>query len=163
MALFELFISYGMIGLFIISIISSIIPIPTEPVVFALLAGGRNPGLIFLTLTSGSVIGASLGYFMGKHGLTKIIQFRDKEKEKTIHMYFRKYGVLFLLISPWIPFVVDLAPMVAGIGNYDSKRFLIVISIANIIKSVGIVYLSITIISWWTLYMKYGGCYWWCD
>jgi membrane protein YqaA with SNARE-associated domain len=154
MALFELFISYGMIGLFIISIISSIIPIPTEPVVFGLLGVGGNPGLIFLTLTSGSVLGASLGYFMGKHGLTKIIQFHDKEKEKTTYMYFRKYGVLFLLISPWIPFVVDLAPMLAGIGNYDSKRFLIVISIANIIKSVGIVYLSITIISWWTFFMK---------
>ena len=76
------------------------------------------------------------------------------EKEKTIHMYFQKYGVLFLLISPWIPFVVDLAPMVAGIQNYDSKRFLTAISIANIIKSIGIVYLSMSVIDWWTLFMK---------
>ncbi|MCX9025046.1 MAG: VTT domain-containing protein [Candidatus Methanoperedens sp.] len=163
MALFELFISYGMIGLFVLSIISSIIPIPTEPVVFGLLGIGGNPGLIFLSLTSGSVIGASIGYFMGKNGLTKIIKSHDKENEKTTSMYFRKYGVLFLLISPWIPIVVDLAPIAAGIGNYDSKKFLVVISIANIIKSIGIVYLSVTLISWWTLYTKYGGCFWWCD
>ncbi len=159
MALFELFISYGMIGLFILSIISSIIPIPTEPVVFGLLGVGGNPGLIFIILTIGSILGASLGYYMGKHGLTKIIQYHNKEKENQIRIYFRKYGTLLLFISPWIPVVVDLAPIVAGIQNYDSKRFLIVILIANIFKSIGIVYLSITLISWWTLFVKYG--IWW--
>jgi membrane protein YqaA with SNARE-associated domain len=155
MAVFDIFIFYGMIGLFIISFISSIIPIPTEPVVFGLLGAGGNPGSIFVTLTLGSIFGASLGYFMGKHGLTKLIKFhKNKEKEKKTEMYFRRYGVLFLLISPWIPFVVDLVPIVAGIQNYDSKRFLIIISIANIFKSTGIIYLSITIIDWWTLFMK---------
>ncbi len=123
--------------------------------VFGLLGVGGNPGLIFITLTSGSVFGASLGYFLGKNGLTRIIQsHNNKENEKTIQKYFRKYGGLFLSMSPWIPFVVDLAPIVAGIQNYDSKRFLIVISIANIIKSIGIVYLSITVIDWWTLFIK---------
>ncbi|MCZ7358039.1 MAG: VTT domain-containing protein [Candidatus Methanoperedens sp.] len=154
MTLFDLFISYGMIGLFIISIISSIIPIPTEPVVFGLLGIGGNPDLIFIILTSGSILGASAGYFMGKHGLTKIIQFRNKENDRKIQMYFHRHGALLLLISPWIPLVVDLAPIAAGIENYDSKRFLIVISIANIIKSIGIVFLSISIINWWTLFMK---------
>jgi membrane protein YqaA with SNARE-associated domain len=154
MALFDLFISYGIIGLFIISLISSIIPIPSEPVVFGLLGIGGNPELIFITLTSGSILGASVGYFMGKHGLTKIIKFQNKENEKKTRMYFRTYGLFFLLISPWIPFVVELAPIVAGIQNYDSKRFLIVISIANIFKSIGIVYLSITVIEWWKLFMR---------
>ncbi len=153
MTIFDVFIIYGMIGLFIISIISSIIPIPSEPVVFGLLGAGGNAGIIFTILTSGSILGASLGYYMGKHGLTRLIQ-SHKNKEKQTDMYFRKYGGLFLLISPWIPFVVELAPMVAGIQNYDSKRFLIIISIANIFKSIGIVYLSITIIDWWTLFMK---------
>lgn len=37
MAIFELFVSYGMMGLFAIGILSSIIPIPTEPVVLGLL------------------------------------------------------------------------------------------------------------------------------
>jgi membrane protein YqaA with SNARE-associated domain len=155
MVLFEIFISYGMIGLFIISFISSVIPIPTEPVVFGLLGIGGNPYLIFIILTSGSIFGASAGYFTGKHGLTKIIRFHnDVEKDNKIQMYFHRHGALFLLISPWIPIVVDLAPIVAGIQNYDSKRFLIVISIANVIKSTGIVFLSISIINWWTLFMR---------
>jgi hypothetical protein len=43
---------------------------------------------------------------------------------------------------------------VAGIQNYDSKRFLIISSKANIIKCCAIVYLSITIIDWWALLPK---------
>ena len=160
MALFELFISYGMIGLFIISIISSIIPIPSEPVVFGLLGVGGNPDLIFIILTSGSLIGASLGYYMGKHGLTKIIQHHNKEKENQTRIYFRKYGTLLLFISPWIPVVVDLDPKVAGIQNYELNRFLIVILIENIFKIIVVLVLSITIISLWTLFTKYG-VWWW--
>ncbi len=151
MVLFEIFIAYGIAGLFLLSLISSIIPIPTEPVVFGLLDIGKNPEIILLILIAGSIIGASLGYLLGKYELRKIIPFHDKEKEKQMQMQFRKYGALFLLVSPWIPLVGDLAPMVAGIENYGSKRFLIVISTAKIIKSFGIVYLSIEAIEWWRI------------
>ena len=69
-------------------------------------------------------------------------------------MYFRKYGALYLLVSPWIPIVGDIAPMVAGRENYELKKFLIVISAAKTIKSIGIVYLLIEGIEWWTLFVK---------
>ncbi len=82
MPLFELFIYYGFLGLFIISLISSIIPIPTKPVVFGLLEAGKNPELIFSILVIGSIIGASLGYLVGKYGLQKTIPFLDREKEQ---------------------------------------------------------------------------------
>ncbi len=154
MTLFRFFIEYGMLGLFSISLISSIIPIPTEPIVVGLLKVGENPEIIFITLLAGSIIGATLGFLMGKYELRKIIPFHDKEKEKQMQMYFRKYGAPFLLISPWIPLLGDLAPMVAGIENYEYKKFLMVISIAKAIKSIGIVYLSIRAIEWWTIFMK---------
>jgi len=152
MALFDVFISYGMIGLFIVSIISSIIPIPSEPVVFGLLGIGGNPVLIFLILTFGSILGAYICYYVGNRGLTKIIKIDDtKYQEKTTHNYFRKHSVLLLLISPWIPVFVNIAPVVAGIQNYDLKRFLFLILIANIIKSTGVVFLSISVINWLTI------------
>ncbi len=155
MALLDIFVYYGMFGLFIVSFLSSIIPIPTEAVVFGLLGAGGNSGLIFLILTSGSILGALLGYFIGKHGLTKLMpSSKNKEKQEQTHRYFLKYGAFLILVSPWIPFVCNLAPIVAGIQNYDSNRFLIVISIANIIKCFAIVYLSITIIDGWTLFMN---------
>jgi len=154
MVLFELFISYGIIGLFAISVISSIIPIPTEPAVFGLLDVGKNPEIILIVLIAGSIIGSSLGYLVGKYELRKLIPFHDTEKEKQMQMHFRKYGAPLLLVSPWIPLVGDLAPMVAGIENYETKKFFVVISVAKIIKCIGIVYLSVKVIDWWPMFLK---------
>lgn len=154
MILFELLKSYGIMGLFAVSILSSVIPIPTEFGVVELLRVGTNPGIIIITLIAGSIMGASLGYLLGKYELQKLIPFHNKEREKDVHMHFRKYGATLLLVSPWIPFVGDLAPMVAGIENYETKKFLMVISVAKVIKSVGVVYLLMKGIHWWTLFMK---------
>ncbi len=154
MVLLELFVSYGLVGLFAIGIISSIIPIPTEWVVLGLVDIGKKPEIILITLIISSIIGASLGYLIGKYELRKVIPFHDKEKEKQMQMHFRKYGAAFLLVSPWIPIVGDLAPIVAGLENYETKRFLTVISIAKIIKSLGIVYFSIHIMDLWELFIK---------
>lgn len=154
MVLSKLFIEYGLSGLFLIGLISSIIPIPTEPVVFTLLRVGEKPEIVLILLIAGSIIGAFIGYLVGIYGLRKVIPFHNKEKEKQIQMHFRKYGALYLLVSPWIPLVGDLAPMVAGRENYELKRFLIIISVAKIIKSIGIVYLSIEAIEWWTFFIK---------
>jgi membrane protein YqaA with SNARE-associated domain len=154
MVLFEIFLSYGMIGLLIIALISSIIPIPTEPVVFGLLDVGKRPEFVLIILIIGSIAGAYIGYLLGKYELRKLIPFHDKEKEKMMQMHFRKYGALLLLASPWIPIVGDLAPMVAGIENYESRRFLAVISLAKTIKCIGIIYLSIKVIDLWSLFIK---------
>ncbi len=154
MGLFEVFVSYGMLGLFLTGLISSIIPIPTEPVVFALLDIGKKPEIILITLVIGSILGAFLGYLVGIYGLRKIVLFHSMQKERQVQLHFRKYGALYLLVSPWIPLVGDIAPMVAGRENYELKKFLIVISAAKIIKSIGIVYLSIEAIEWWTLFVK---------
>ncbi|MDD5473326.1 MAG: VTT domain-containing protein [Candidatus Methanoperedens sp.] len=154
MGLFELFVSYGILGLFLTGLISSIIPIPTEPVVFTLLDIGKKPEIILITLVIGSILGAFLGYLVGIYGLRKIVRFHSMQKERQVQLHFRKYGTLYLLVSPWIPLVGDLAPMIAGRENYDLKKFLIVISAAKTIKSIGIVYLSIKAIEWWTVFVK---------
>lgn len=154
MVLLELFVSYGLVGLFAIGIISSIIPVPTEWVVLGLVDIGKKPEIILITLIISSIIGASLGYLIGKYELRKVIPFHDKEKEKRMQMHFRKYGAALLLVSPWIPIVGDLVPIVAGLENYETKRFLTVISIAKIIKSFGIVYFSIHIMDLWELFIK---------
>jgi membrane protein YqaA with SNARE-associated domain len=154
MVLFELLISYGMMGLLLIALISSIIPIPTEFVVLGLLDVGKKPELVLIIFTLGSIAGSYIGYILGKYELRKIIPFHDKEKEKRMQKHFRKYGALLLLIHPWIPIVGDLAPMVAGIENYESRKFIILISISKTIKCIVIVYFSTKLIDWWTLFIK---------
>jgi membrane protein YqaA with SNARE-associated domain len=154
MVLFEILISYGMLGLLLISLISSIIPIPTEPVVFGLLDVGKKPELVLIVLIVGSIAGAYIGYLLGKYELRKIIPFHNRENEKMMQKHFRKYSAALLLISPWIPIIGDLAPMVAGIENYETKKFLMVISIAKTIKCIGIIYLSIKVVDWWSLIIR---------
>ena len=44
--------------------------------------------------------------------------------------------------------------MVAGIENYETKKFLVVISAAKTIKCIGIIYLSIKVIDWWSLFIR---------
>ncbi len=154
MVLFELFISYGLTGLFAIGMLSSIIPIPTEPVVLGLLDVGKNPELVFIVLITGSILGAILGYMLGKYELRRLIPFHDIKKEKKMQDYFREYGWFLLLVSPWIPIVGDLAPMIAGIEKYEPGRFLLVISAAKMIKGIGIIYMSVRIIHWWNFFIK---------
>lgn len=155
MVLFEIFISYGMLGLFLISLISSIIPIPTEPVVFGLLeVAKKQTELVLIVYIAGSIAGAYIGYLLGKYELRKIIPFHNRDNEQMMQKHFRKSSTVLLLISPWIPIVGDLAPMVAGIENYETKKFLVVISIAKTIKCIAVIYLSIKVIHWWTLLIK---------
>jgi membrane protein YqaA with SNARE-associated domain len=155
MELLDIIVYSGMVGLFIVSFFSSVIPVPTEAVVFGLLGTGGDSGIIFIILTSGSIFGALFGYLIGKHGLTKLVHSaKNDEKQEQTNRYFLKYGSLLLLASPWIPIVCNLAPIVAGIQKYDSKQFFVIISIANVIKCFAIVYLSVTIIDLWTLFNK---------
>jgi molybdenum cofactor biosynthesis enzyme MoaA len=72
--------------------------------VFGLLGIGGKPILIFLILTSGSIFGAYISYYVGKHGLTRIIKIHsNKYQEESTQNYFRKHSILLLLISPMDP------------------------------------------------------------
>lgn len=159
MELLEIFISYGLIGLFAIGLVSSIIPVPTEMAVLGLIDIGKNPQVILIVLATSSIVGAFLGYLVGKHELRKIIPFHDKEKEERMQAHFRKYGALFLFVSPWIPLIGDIAPVVAGIENYETRKFLTVISIAKTVKSIAIVYFmvyfSFKMDGWWEVLVNY--------
>jgi len=117
-----------------------VLPIPTEPTIALLLSNSTSPFLILLILIPGSIIGASVGYLLGKYGIRRIIPFHNREREKRVQDWFRKYGAALLLISPWIPFAGDLVPIIAGVESYDPALFLVAISVGKAIKGAAIVY-----------------------
>jgi membrane protein YqaA with SNARE-associated domain len=141
--IFSFFITHGLKGLFAISVISSIIPIPTEPVVFTLIGFGTPIYKIILTLFTGSLLGASIGYVLGRYELRKILSHHYRRHEAEVRTQMQEYGVeLLLFISPWIPIVGDLTPIIAGFENYNARKFFIIITLAKAVKSIGLVYLS---------------------
>ncbi len=133
---------YGLAGLFAVSALSAILPIPTWANVALLLAVRVHPVSILAVLVVGSVIGAVVGYVIGKYGLRRIVPFHNPDREKRAQDWFTRYGALVLLISPWVPFLDDVAPIVAGVENYAPVRFITVVSVSKLVKGIAIVYFT---------------------
>lgn len=129
-----------MLELFLVNVTAVFHPIPAEPTIAILLDKHVSPLLILTVVIVGSFIGSAVGFLIGKYGLRRIIPFHDSERDTRAQQWFRKYGAALLLASPWIPLAGDLVPLVAGVENYNSSRFVVVILAAKIIKGTALVY-----------------------
>ncbi|HEY7226992.1 MAG TPA: VTT domain-containing protein [Nitrososphaeraceae archaeon] len=161
-----LFTQYGLLGLFLNGLLSSVIPIPTELTISALLASGQNQLNVFIVLTVASVIGGLLAYYLGYTGKKLSLQIRKNrsegtnsynagntdttyrtEKENRSSVMLERYGWLIIFLSPWIPIFGDVIPIIAGVKKYNFKKFIIVMSIGKTVKAVAIVYFLAIIVS----------------
>jgi len=131
---------YGLLELFLVSAASSVLPVPTEPTIAFLLAKHTGPLIVLLILIPGSVIGASVGYLLGRYGIRRVIPFHNLERERRVREWFQKYGLVLLVISPWIPFGGDLVPIAAGFEKYSPSLFLVAITVGKAIKGAAVVY-----------------------
>ncbi|MFH1779900.1 MAG: VTT domain-containing protein [Candidatus Micrarchaeota archaeon] len=127
--------AYGLLGLFIITFLSaSLLPFPSEPIL--VLASTQWSFVeILLIVTVSSTIAAFINYYVGLKGLRFFLSPRDKDKEKKAHELLEKYGVWALIASPWIPFIGDLFPVVAGFLKMSWKKFFMAMLIARVIKT----------------------------
>ena len=64
----QYFVKLGYLGLFINSLLSSVIPIPTELTTSAVLLAGQSKALIFTILVIGSITGGFVAYCIGYGG-----------------------------------------------------------------------------------------------
>jgi len=139
----KLIIKYEMIGLFINSVFSSIIPIPTELITSMLLLSKVNKILIFIILDAGSIVGGYLAYFIGMR-YHSFIQSRLNELLKVTFLskllnIVNGHAELLLILSPWLPFIGDSLCILAGSARYDLRKFLIYISVGKTIKAFAII------------------------
>jgi membrane protein YqaA with SNARE-associated domain len=139
------FIKYGLIGLFLNGMLSSIIPIPTELTISALLLSGKDRFTIFIILAISSILGGLIAYYIGFSGnkLLKILYKKPRKKhEDKTGALLERYGWLIIFFSPWIPIVGDLVPVIAGAKKYDLKNFVIVMMSGKVFKASAIVIFS---------------------
>ncbi len=139
-----LFVQYGLIGLFLNGLVSSISPFPTEVTTSALILAGEDHLVIFLVLATASITGGYLGYYIGHGGNSFFRRVFRKSRETAAKRdgLFRKHGWLAILFSAWLPIIGDIIPMAAGAKRYDLKKFTVAISIGKVTKSAAIVYVS---------------------
>ena len=73
------FVKLGLIGLFINSLLSSVIPIPTELTISGLLLQGQSKIAIFIILVSGSILGGFIAYLrLWRYWFSKTVTEKTK-------------------------------------------------------------------------------------
>lgn len=144
----NIFQEYGILGLFINSLLSATaIPLPTEILTSALLIGGENPILVGIVLIIGSTIGGILNYFIGFGGNKLFNKFRkienknkkDIEDEKKGSRLLDKFGWGAIFFAAWIPIIGDLILISAGVKKMKFTKFLAFMIVGKIIKTIIVV------------------------
>ncbi|MEO9321652.1 MAG: VTT domain-containing protein [Nitrososphaera sp.] len=139
------FVQYGLLGLFLNGLFSSVVPIPTEFTTTALLLAGEDRLNIFIVLAISSIAGGFLAYFLGRTGSMAFRAFHAKPKastEERSYAFLKKYGWVAIFISPWIPVFGDVVPIIAGTKNYEFGRFAVAMCVGKAVKVLAIVYFS---------------------
>jgi membrane protein YqaA with SNARE-associated domain len=146
-----IFIKYGLMGLFFNGMFSSFIPIPTELTISALLLGGANPLDVFLVLTSSSIVGGYIAYYLGYNGrlLNKLRKTPEKKYEQKSIGIMTKYGwSTIIFISPWIPIIGDVVSIIAGTKKYSIVKYTIAMTTGKTVKAIAIVFFGVHFIHW---------------
>jgi len=90
-----------------------------------------------------AVVGDSIGYYIGKKLGPKIfnkddsIFFKKKHLEKAQGFY-EKHGGKTIILARFLPIVRAFAPVVAGAGKMDYKRFAIFNLIGGVLWAIGV-------------------------
>lgn len=121
-------LDFGSVGLFIVSFMeSSFFPIP--PDVLMIPMGIANPDRAFwyaFLTTAGSVLGALLGWYIGKKVGRPILRyFIKEEKIIKVETYFEKYGAMAILIAGFTPIPYKVFTIFSGISRVKIPTLII--------------------------------------
>lgn len=125
------FMDMGEIGLFILSIIeSSIFPIPPDVILIPMcVANPQNALTLAAITTAGSVIGAVIGYFIGKLGGRPVLDFLFKNKKNTIlevEKLYNKYGVWAVGGAAFTPIPYKVFTIASGVFKMKLLPFILI-------------------------------------
>ena len=137
------FAQYGLIGLFLNGLLSSIIPIPTEVTVSALLLAGVSKTTVLVVLAASSIVGGFMSYYIGYCGggiARRFYKIPKERQENRVNAIIAKYGWIAIFLSPWLPVYADIIPLIAGIKKFDFVKFTITMVSGKIVKVFAIVF-----------------------
>jgi membrane-associated protein len=106
-----------------------------------------NIHLLVVILFAAAVIGDSVGYSIGRKFGPALFKrpdsllFRQENILKAQHFY-EKHGGKTIIMARFIPIVRTFAPVVAGIGNMEYKKFLGFNLIGGLLWAAGVTYLG---------------------
>jgi membrane-associated protein len=91
--------------------------------------GGWNLPLLLLTVTLSAIVGDSLGYSIGYNTGPKIFNreqswFFNKDHLLNAQEFYERHGGKTIILARFVPIIRTFAPVVAGVGRMDYRRFL---------------------------------------
>jgi len=135
-SLLSITLQYGLIGLFLCSFLSALIFFPgiadyTLPFFVAM---NFNPVLTFVSITSGSIMGASINYYLGfaNSGLVA----KNKVKKASVKKWINRWGEksMFMLSLLPLPIPFDVFTVAAGYLKMNFKKFFMSMFAGRVIK-----------------------------
>jgi membrane protein YqaA with SNARE-associated domain len=112
-------------GLFLWSFLAAtVLPLGSEPALFALVRSGGSFGLAVLIATVGNVLGAATTWWIGRRiGDAVDRRHRESRGEARARALFTRWGAPSLLLS-WVPIVGDAIVALSGAAGIRFTEFL---------------------------------------
>ncbi|MCK9222713.1 MAG: DedA family protein [Limnochordia bacterium] len=117
------------VTLFFVAAVEAIFfPLPPETLLIPLTLAKPRFGLLFaLICTTGSLLGASVGYWLGRQGGRPLaVRLAGKEKVQLVERLFAKYGVWAVGIAGFTPVPYQVCVITSGIFVYPFKWFILI-------------------------------------
>jgi membrane protein YqaA with SNARE-associated domain len=141
-ALLRLFISFGLLGVFVVSIVdSSFVPLPlpgvTDIMIIVLAAQHHNWFLLVLLATAGSALGGYFSYQVGQSGGMAFIEKRIPARIfKRVCDWMENHAILSVALPAILPPPMPLSPFVlaAGALHMSRRKFLTTFTISRALR-----------------------------
>ena len=106
-----------------------------------------NIHLFVVLLLIAAVLGDTVGYWFGRKTGPQIFKKPDARIFKQAHIaqaqaFYEKHGGKTIIIARFIPIVRTFAPIIAGVGGMEYKRFLSYNVVGGLVWTAGITYLG---------------------
>jgi membrane-associated protein len=108
---------------------------------------GTNVHLLVFILFIAAVLGDNVGYMFGKRVGRRIFQKPDsilfhQDNLQRAENFYEKYGPLTIVIARFVPIVRTFAPIVAGVGKMQYRKFFAFNLLGGLLWTAGIIYVG---------------------
>jgi membrane protein YqaA with SNARE-associated domain len=130
--------SLGLLGIFIINLVSSAGFFVSGPAFLTIIAGGNlySPILVAIVAALGACLGDMLGFAFGYSGRELTRKKLDRHKSiKLLEKYFRRHGGIITFIFAIIPNpFFDGVGILAGVMNYPPVKFFTIMLVGRFLR-----------------------------
>jgi len=127
MGLSEILLTWGYLGVFVLSFLSSatlFFPLPVDGMIFTL-GSKLNPWVLGIIAGIGASLGELTAYYAGYVGTILVEKRKHLGKINKVRAMFQKYGFFTIPLFAFTPLPFDVLGIFCGAIRYDVKKFFV--------------------------------------